>query len=97
MPDWAIVALIAAGVILLIALVAWAARRGSARRIEKKREQSAEHRYAAQERARQAGEAELGAQRYAEAARIEREKALEHEEKAVELDPDMSSSNRRSA
>ena len=88
MPDWLIVVIIIAAVILVALLVIAAAKRGRTKRIEHQREKSQEHRLEAQTRAQRAGEAEVAARRAADEAKQERERAVELDRKAAEVDPD---------
>lgn len=94
MPDWLIIVIVVAALIVLGVIAFAVSKRARAKNEERQREKATEHRDEAQLRAREAGEAELQASRYAEEAQRQRERAEELDRKAAETDPGSGSEGR---
>ncbi|MDQ3618684.1 MAG: hypothetical protein M3391_00960 [Actinomycetota bacterium] len=88
MPDWLIVVLVVAAVLIVGALAFGAMRKNREKQVVQRREQAEEHRQGAVGAAREAGEKDLAARRAAEEAERAREQSQELEQKAAETDPD---------
>jgi flagellar biosynthesis/type III secretory pathway M-ring protein FliF/YscJ len=87
MDTWLVIVLIVA-LVVVGALIYMAATRGREKRLEQQRTAATEQRQEAQSAAQRAGEADLAANRQAERAKAERERAVEMEERAAKTDPD---------
>jgi len=87
MDGWLIAVLVIA-LVVIGGLIYVAATRGKEKRLEQQRTTATEQRQEAQSAAQRAGEADLAANRHAEAAERERERAVEMEQRAAKTDPD---------
>jgi Tfp pilus assembly protein PilO len=87
MDGWLIAVLIIA-VVVIGGLIYVGATRGRQKRLEQQRATATEQRQEAQSAAQRAGEADLAANRHAETAERERERAVEMEQRAAKTDPD---------
>lgn len=90
MDGWLIAVLVVVALVVIGGLIYLAAGRGREKRLEQQRTKAAEQRREAQSAAQRAGEADLAANRQAEAAQRERERAVEMEQQATKTDPDTS-------
>jgi flagellar biosynthesis/type III secretory pathway M-ring protein FliF/YscJ len=81
--------LIVAAVILILVIAFFAVRKGSERKVEKKREEADSLRHEAQERLAVSGEREARAEQEAERAARERAVAREQIQRAEDVDPDV--------
>ncbi|MGH2776315.1 MAG: hypothetical protein ACRDJT_12895 [Actinomycetota bacterium] len=89
MDGWLIAVLVVA-LVVIGGLIYVAATRGREKRLEQQRTTATEQRQEAQSAAQRAGEADLAANRHAESAERERERAVELEQRAAKTDPDTS-------
>lgn len=89
MDGWLIAVLVVA-LVVIGGLIYFAATRGREKRLEQQRTTATEQRQEAQSAAQRAGEADLAANRQAETAERERERAVEMEQQAAKTDPDTS-------
>jgi biopolymer transport protein ExbB/TolQ len=83
------IVLIVVGVVVALAIIAWAATRARGRKVEERRQEAQEVRIEAQAKARRAEQARLAAEEQADRARTEQQRAAELHDKANELDPDV--------
>jgi biopolymer transport protein ExbB/TolQ len=91
------IVLIVVGVLVALAIIAYAATRARGRRLEQRREQAQDVRVEAQAKTRRAEQARLAAEEQAERARREQQSAAELRAKADELDPDIEDADRATA